>query len=76
MGFGVLGIDTEGEKQERCLNTLGTAEFLDFAKGHVVAKAVTGCLDTHAVTLLAVSQKPFQPAAKINLPLNHSPLKT
>jgi len=47
MGFGVLGIDTEGEKQERCLNTLGTAEFLDFAKGHVVGKvkSVTGCLD-------------------------------
>ena len=37
MGFCVIAIDTGSEKQEMCLNTLGAEEFVDFAKGDVVA---------------------------------------
>jgi len=59
------------------LNTLGAEEFVDFAKGDVVAnvKSVTGGLGAHAVILLAVSEKLFQQAAEVNLPWNHSALK-
>ena len=60
-GFRVITINIGSEKQEMCLNTLGAEEFLDFAKGDVVAnvKSVTGGLGAHAV-LLAVNEKPFQ----------------
>jgi len=77
MGFRVVAIDTGSEKQEMCLNTLGAEKFVDFAKGDIVAnvKSVTGGLGAHAVILLAVSEKPFQEAAEVNLPWNHSALK-
>ena len=70
MGFRVIAIDTGSEKQEMCLNTLGAEEFVDFAKGDVVAKvkSVTGGLGAHAVILLAVTEKPFQQATEVNLP--------
>ena len=46
--FRVIAIDTGSEKQEMCLSTLGAEEFVDFAKGDVVAsvKSVTGGLGT------------------------------
>ena len=74
MGFRVVAIDTGSEKQEMCLNTLGAEEFVDFAKGDVVAnvKSVTGGLGAHAVILLAVSEKPFQQAAEVYISWNHS----
>ena len=77
MGFRVIAIDTGSEKQEMCLNTLGAEEFEDFAKGDVVAnvKYVTGGLGAHAVILLAVSEKPFQQAAEVNLSWNRPALK-
>jgi len=77
MGFRVIAIDTGSEKQEMCLNTLGAEEFVDFAKGDVVAKvkSVTGGLGAHAVILLAVTEKPFQQATEVNLPWNHSALR-
>ena len=37
MGFCVIAIDTGSKKQDMCLNTLGGEEFVDFAKGDVVA---------------------------------------
>ena len=48
MDFHVRGIDTGSERQETCLNTLSAEEFVDFAKGDVVAnvKSVTGGLGT------------------------------
>ena len=64
MGFRVIAIDTGSEKQDMCLNTLGGEEFVDFAKGDVVAnvKSVTGGLGAHTVILLArarnLSNKP------------------
>ena len=37
MGFRVIAIDIGSKKQDMCLNTLGGVEFVDFAKGDVVA---------------------------------------
>ncbi|PUU79707.1 hypothetical protein B9Z19DRAFT_1175160 [Tuber borchii] len=61
MGFRVIAINTGSETQEMFLNTLSAEEFVDFAKGDVVAnvKSVTGSLGTHAP-----SEKPFQQAAE------------
>ena len=77
MGFRVIAIDTGSEKQEMCLNRLGAEEFVDFAKGDVAAnvKSVTGGLGANAVTLLAVSEKPFQQAPEVNISWNYSALK-
>ena len=60
-GFRAIAIHTGSEKQKMCLNILGLEEFLDFAKGNVVAnvKSVTGGLGAPVVILLAVRGKPF-----------------
>ena len=60
-----------------CLDKLGAEEFVDFAKGDVVAniKAVTWGLGAHAVILLAVSEKPFQQTAEVDISWNYSSLK-
>ena len=59
------------------LNTLGAEKFVSFAKGDVVenVKSVTGGLGAHTVILLTLSEKPFQQAAEVNLPWNHSGFK-
>ncbi|PUU79711.1 hypothetical protein B9Z19DRAFT_978392, partial [Tuber borchii] len=66
MSLRVIAIDTGSEKQEMCLNTLGAVEFVDFAKGDVVAnvKSVAGGLGAYTVILFAVSEKSFQQAAE------------
>ena len=76
MGFRVIAIDTKSEKQEICLNTHGAEEFLDFAKGDVVAnvKSVAGGLGAHAAILLAVSENPSHQAT-VNISWNHPTLK-
>ncbi|PUU76579.1 hypothetical protein B9Z19DRAFT_1149046, partial [Tuber borchii] len=63
-------INTGSETQEMFLNTLGAEEFVDFAKGDVVAtvKSVAEGLGAHAATLLSVSEKPSQQAAEIDIP--------
>ena len=68
MGFCLIAIDTVSEKEDMCLNTLGAVEFVDFAKGDVVAnvKSVAGGLGAHTVPSRS-SEKPFQQAAEVNI---------
>ena len=77
MGFRVIAIDTKSEKQEMCLNTLGAEEFVDFAKGDVVAnfKCVTGGLGAYAVILLALPRNLSNKPQEVNISWNYSALK-
>lgn len=69
MGLRVIAIDSGEEKRKMCLEQLGAAEFVDFAKSSdVVAdvkKATEDGLGPHAVILVAVQEKPFQQAAEV-----------
>ena len=73
MGLSVIGIDTGDEKKEMCLNKLGAAHFVDFAKSSNLVKDVQAAtrdgLGPHAVILVAVNEKPFQQAAEVPKPL-------
>ncbi|PUU79706.1 hypothetical protein B9Z19DRAFT_1175138 [Tuber borchii] len=66
MGFRVMAINTGSETQEIFLNAFGAEEFVDFAKGDVMAnvKSVARGLGPHVATLLAVSENPSQQAAE------------
>ena len=67
--FRVIAIDTGSGKQEICLNKLDGEKFLDLVKSDVGANVnfVTVGLGARAVILLAVSEKPFQQSAEVNL---------
>lgn len=68
MGLRIIAIDTGDEKKKMCLEQLGAAEFVDFAKSKNVVKDVQAATEDgmgpHAVLLVAVNEKPFQQAAE------------
>lgn len=67
MGLDVVAVDAGADKRDICLR-LGAAAFVDFAASPDVEAAVkaatTDGLGPHAVLLLAVSEKPFEQAAR------------